>query len=162
MRKNIFLFVGLFFILLFCFLFSGCSSNNNANAASEEPKPILHVVERESGEYLADENETILYSLSAPYVSIDMDRKVFVVHPHVYYAPGTTYYGSFYDGFKVVCSGGPRSGVENLEVEFGPEGGELPVPKIPYNECRFEAFVVGGEEVTFETKSSVLYFNREE
>ena len=100
--------------------------------------------------------------MSAPYVSVDIDRKVFVVHPHVYYAPGTKYYDSFYDGFKVVCSGGPRSGVESSEIEFGPDGGELSIPKIPYNECSFEAFVVDGAEVTFETKHLILYFNRTE
>ena len=62
----------LFFVFLLLFsslFFYGCSSSCKADEApaievsdssennfSEEPKPILHVVETKNGEYLADEN----------------------------------------------------------------------------------------------------------
>lgn len=135
----------------------GCGSGG-AGASSNEPKPVLHEVEESGYRYLADENGIILYSLEAPYITVDMDRKVFVVNSHVYYAPGTTYYNSFYDGFNIECGGHPRAGVEEFKVDFGSEGGELIVPKSPYENCSFNAFVVDREGTVFKTDINTIYF----
>ncbi len=157
--KRIFLAVAILSVMIY-----GCGNGGGggASASSSEPKPVLHEIEEDGYGYLADESGTILYSLEAPYITADFDRKVFVVNPHVYYSPGASYYGAFYDGFSIICAGHPRSGVEELKVDFGPEGGGLAVPKSPYENCSFQAFVVDGKENVFKTDLTIIHFSRKE
>lgn len=168
MRKTS-IFVMLLAILAIAFCVSGCSDNNNGNVtdASEsklESSPSspssLHVFESGGYKYLADSSGKVLYSLQPPYVTIDIDRKVFVVHPTVYYAPGTSYYGATYDGFTVVYAGHPRSGVEGKTINFGPAGGEFDIPKSPYDNCYIQAFVIDSKGTKFKTDRCLLFFRR--
>ncbi len=122
------------------------------------PKPKLHIVEQDEAKFLVDDTGELWYSLEAPYITIDVSRKVLVVNPYVYYAPGTTYYGRFYDGFNITCGCHPRAGCNPLKIDFGPEGGQLPIPASPLTVCQFDAFVIDGEGTLFETDSYLAYF----
>lgn len=148
-------------VLLTGFLYGcGGSSSGVANAGTSVPKPKLHVVESGGRKFLADDGGVWRYSLQPPNVTTDIDRKVFVISPNVYYAPGTTYYGSTYDGFTVLCGGHPRAGVQGMILDFGSAAGEFDIPKLPYSNCAIQAFVIDGEGTIFETDSYITLFSR--
>lgn len=141
----------------------GCvGSGNMIKASSNESKPKLHMVIEDGNKFLANKNGTLLYSLESPYVTIDVDRKVFIINPHVFYSPGTTYYFSSYDKFTASCGGHPQAGSKGVTLDFGPGGGEFPIPQSPdYIVCSFQAFIIDGEGTTFETDSYVTFFSRD-
>jgi hypothetical protein len=138
----------------------GGGSSGVANAGTSVPKPKLHLVESGGQKFLANDGGVLLYSLQPPNVTIDVDRKVFVIGSTVYYAPGTTYYSSTYDGFTVSCGGHPRAAVQALTLNFGPNAGEFDIPKSPYSNCTIQAFAIDGEGTTFKTDSYVTFFSR--
>ena len=152
----------LLFASLVLALFCGCG-DGGARASSSEPKPRLHVVEEGCDKFLADNNGVLLYSLQPPLVTIDVGHKIFVISPSGSYAPGTTYYGSSYDGFTVSCSYSQRGRPDaSITFDFGPDAGEIEIPKVPYSGCSFQALVVDGEGTTFKTDIYSIFFTRGE
>jgi len=147
-------------LLMFLVLsMNSCGNGENiVNASSGEPNPKLHIVVENGDKFLADDNGTLLYSLGHPYVYVDVDRKVFVISSSGFYAPGTTYYGSRFDGYTASCSN-QFSDAGFKTLEFGPAAGEFAIPS-SCSVCWFQAFVVDGEGTLFKTDTYSIFFTR--
>jgi hypothetical protein len=126
-------------------------------SASTEPMPVLHEVEVEGTRYLADENETLLYFMGSPIVTVIFGTDSVKVSAAPYYAPGTTYYGSEFNGFVVNCFAHPRGTPGSQKYTFGPEGGTF-TPPDAYSICTAGAYVFDGEGTEFISDKYTLYY----